>query len=44
VAPQGFAVGDLAALERAIRNGVTYANIHTPAFPTGEVRGQIHLN
>jgi hypothetical protein len=39
---QGFAAGDFASLARAIKSGVTYANMHTPNFPTGEVRGQIH--
>jgi hypothetical protein len=39
---QGFAAGDFASLARAIKSNVTYANIHTPNFPTGEIRGQIH--
>jgi hypothetical protein len=39
---QGFTAGDLAALERAIKAGVTYANIHTPSYPAGEIRGQVH--
>jgi hypothetical protein len=38
---QGFPANDLAALEKAIRVGVTYANMHTAQFPTGEIRGQI---
>jgi CHRD domain len=38
---QGFDPGDLAALERAIDAGVTYANMHTTKFPAGEIRGQI---
>ncbi len=38
---QGLAAGDLAAALRAIRSGFTYANVHTPAFPGGEIRGQI---
>jgi CHRD domain-containing protein len=38
---QGFDPGDLAALERAIKAGVTYANMHTMKFPGGEIRGQI---
>ena len=39
---QGFNVGDLAAVERAIKAGVTYANMHTANFPAGEIRGQVH--
>jgi CHRD domain-containing protein len=38
---QGFMTGDLASVERAIRAGVTYANMHTVNFPNGEIRGQI---
>ena len=38
---QGMNPGDFAALLRAIRSGVTYANLHTPRFPAGEIRGQI---
>jgi hypothetical protein len=38
---QGFSVGDLAAVERAIKAGVTYANMHTAKFPGGEIRGQV---
>jgi hypothetical protein len=38
---QGFNVGELAPVERAIKAGVTYANMHTTKFPGGEIRGQI---
>lgn len=38
---QGFNVGDLAAVERAIKAGVSYANVHTAKFPAGEIRGQV---
>lgn len=38
---QGFSAGDLAAVERAIKAGVTYANMHTAKFPAGEIRGQV---
>jgi hypothetical protein len=38
---QGFNVGDLAAVERAIKAGLTYANMHTAKFLNGEIRGQI---
>jgi hypothetical protein len=33
--------GKLADLAKAIKAGVTYANIHTAQFPAGEIRGQI---
>jgi hypothetical protein len=39
--PQNIAAGDLASVERAIRNGAAYVNLHTPNFPAGEIRGQI---
>ena len=38
---QGYNVGDLAPVEKAIRAGVTYANMHSAKFPAGEIRGQI---
>jgi len=38
---QGIAAGEFAELVRAIRGGVTYANVHSTKFPTGEIRGQI---
>ena len=38
---QGINAGDFASLVRAIRSGVTYANVHSPKFPSGEIRGQI---
>ncbi|HZO98105.1 MAG TPA: CHRD domain-containing protein [Gaiellaceae bacterium] len=38
---QGFAAGDLNAVIAAMRAGVTYANMHTAAFPAGEIRGQL---
>lgn len=41
VPAQGIAGGDLAAVLRAMRSGVTYANIHSAAFPGGEIRCQI---
>jgi len=43
-AAQGYPAapaGKLADLERAIKAGVSYANMHTAQFPAGEIRGQI---
>lgn len=38
---QGIAAGEFAELVRAIREGKTYANVHTTLFPGGEIRSQI---
>lgn len=38
---QGIAAGELAELVRAIRSGVTYANVHSSKFPSGEIRMQL---
>ncbi len=40
---QNIAAGDFDALVRAMRAGVTYANVHTSQFPAGEMRGQIKV-
>lgn len=43
-AGQGINAGEATAfaeLVRAIRSGVTYANVHTTRWPGGEIRGQI---
>jgi hypothetical protein len=40
-ASQGLVAGDLAGLERAIRAGIAYVNIHSDVFPGGEIRGQL---
>jgi hypothetical protein len=32
---------DLAEVIAAIQSGDTYVNVHTPAFPGGEIRGQL---
>ena len=34
--------GDLEALKRLIEDGATYVNVHTNAYPKGELRGQIN--
>jgi CHRD domain len=39
---QGLGAGEYAELVRAIRNGATYVNVHTAAWPKGEIRGNIH--
>jgi hypothetical protein len=41
IAGQGITAGDLVAVERAIRGGAAYANMHTSNFKGGEIRGQI---
>jgi hypothetical protein len=38
---QGINTGEFEELLRAIRNGVTYANVHSTTWPGGEIRGQI---
>jgi hypothetical protein len=43
-AAQGIALGEFAELVKAIKAGVTYANVHTTLFPTGEIRGQIKFD
>jgi hypothetical protein len=40
-AGQGIAPGEFPELIRAMRNGATYANVHTTLWPGGEIRGQI---
>ena len=40
-ATQGVAAGEFAEILRAIRLGLTYANVHTARSPGGEIRGQI---
>jgi hypothetical protein len=41
---QGVTNGSLADLVRLIRSGDAYANIHTPRFTPGEIRGQISVS
>jgi CHRD domain-containing protein len=38
---QGFPSGDFSAFLASLKAGATYVNIHTSAFPAGEIRGQI---
>jgi hypothetical protein len=38
---QGIAAGEFSELVRAMKAGLTYANVHTTAFGSGEIRGQI---
>jgi hypothetical protein len=39
--PTGASAEEFAELLRAIRRGLTYANVHSDICPSGEVRGQI---
>ena len=39
---QNVMAGDFDALEDALEADSAYANVHTAAFPAGEIRGQIH--
>jgi CHRD domain-containing protein len=41
-AGQGITPGEFGELVRAIRSGVTYVNVHTSNFPSGEIRGQVN--
>ena len=38
---QSIQAGELPAVLRAMRAGITYANVHTTLFPGGEIRGQL---
>jgi hypothetical protein len=38
---QGIAVGDLDSALEAVRDGLSYANMHTTNFPGGKIRGNV---
>jgi hypothetical protein len=40
-AGQGIAAGEFQEILKAMREGVTYANVHSTKHPGGEIRGQI---
>jgi hypothetical protein len=41
-ASQGIAAGEWDEIVAAMRSGIAYANVHSPQFPAGEIRGQIN--
>jgi len=41
---QGISAGEFDEVIRAMRHGLSYANVHTVTFPSGEIRGQINDN
>lgn len=40
-ADQGISAGEFDELIKAMRSGVTYANVHSSTFPMGEIRAQL---
>lgn len=41
---QGISPGELSEVLRAIRAGIAYVNVHTEAYPAGEIRGQLSFD
>jgi len=44
VPSQNVSAGDFAGLVKILRVHLGYANIHTPLFPGGEIRGQVSVD
>lgn len=40
---QGVEAGNFFEFQRALRQGVAYANVHSVQFPGGEIRGQVRI-
>jgi hypothetical protein len=41
---QGVEPGNFFEFQRALRQGVTYVNVHSVTYPGGELRGQVKVN